>query len=60
MTDLLRTYPPEDLQLKLKRLEADYYEAEWCQEVERVTALDYEIRMVKQKLTMGETHDYPF
>lgn len=59
-TDLLRTYPPEDLRLKLTRLEAEFNDAEWNQEIERMTALDYEIRMARQKIAMGETHDYPF
>ena len=50
----------EDLTTKLRRLEAEFNEAEWTQEVERITALDYEIRMIKHKLAIGETHDLPF
>lgn len=47
----------ESLELKLKRLEAEFYEAEWLQEVERMTALDYEIRMTKYRIEIGQTHD---
>lgn len=50
----------ESLELKLKRLEAEFNEAEWMQEVERITALDYEIRMTKYRIEIGQTHDEDF
>lgn len=50
----------ESLELKLKRLEAEMYEAEWTQEVERMIALDYEIRMTRYRISVGQTHDEEF
>lgn len=50
----------ESLELKLKRLEAEFYEAEWMQQVERMTALDYEIRMTRYRISIGQTHDEEF
>lgn len=47
----------ESLELKLKRLEAEFNEAEWLQEIERITALDYEIRMTRYRIEIGQTHD---
>jgi len=47
----------ESLELKLKRLEAEFNEAEWLQEIERMTALDYEIRMTRYRIEIGQTHD---
>lgn len=50
----------ESLELKLMRLEAEFYEAEWLQQVERMIALDYEIRMTKYRISIGQTHDAEF
>lgn len=47
----------ESLELKLQRLLAEFYEAEWLEQVERITALDYEIRMTRYRLEIGQTHD---
>lgn len=47
----------ESLELKLKRLEAEFNEAEWLEQVERITALDYEIRMTRYRIQTGQTHD---
>lgn len=47
----------ESLELKLKRLQAELSEAEWLEQVERVIALDYEIRMTKYRIAIGQTHD---
>lgn len=50
----------EDLKAKLQRLQADMIDAEWMEDMYRVTALDYEIRMTKHRLETGQTHDMPF
>lgn len=50
----------ESLELKLKRLQQEMAEAEWLEQVERVIALDYEIRMTKYRISIGQTHDAEF
>jgi len=50
----------EPLKTKLKRLEKDMSDADWENDERRIVALDYEIRMTKLKLSIGETHDAAF
>lgn len=50
----------EPLKVKLARLERELTDAAWEEDVERTTALDYEIRMTRYKLSIGETHDPAF
>lgn len=50
----------EPLNVKLKRLQADLINAEWEEDMSRIVAIDYEIRMTQMKLEIGETHDLPF
>ena len=50
----------ESLELKLKRLQQEMAEAEWLEQVERVIALDYVIRMTKYRIETGQTHDAEF
>lgn len=50
----------EPLNVKLKRLQSDMINAEWEEDSARMTALDYEIRMIEMKLEIGETHDHVF
>jgi hypothetical protein len=53
-------FQAEPLNVKLKRLEADFIDAEWLEDGPRLVALDYEIRMTRLKLELGTTHDQPF
>ena len=59
-TDMLRTYPPEDLQVKLKRLKCDFEDAIWLLDSQAMSRIRREIELVEGKLACGETHDYPF
>jgi hypothetical protein len=53
-------YKPECLSLRLKKLEAAYNDAVWDENDECVKNLKEEIEITKMKLSMGETHDWPF
>jgi len=53
-------YKPECLSLRLKKLEAAYNDAVWDEDDERLKTLKEEIEITKTKLSMGETHDWPF
>jgi hypothetical protein len=55
-----RAFKPECLSLRLKKLEAEYNDAVWDENDERVKNLKEEIEITKTKLSMGETHDWPF
>jgi hypothetical protein len=55
-----RAFKPECLSLRLKKLEAEYNDAVWDENDERVKNLKEEIEITKMKLSMGETHDWPF
>ena len=54
-------YKPECLSLRLKKLEAEYNDAVWEQRPEAETSeLKREIEITKYKISIGETHDWPF
>lgn len=53
-------FKAEPLKLKLARLKQEQSNADWDGDECRIVALDYEIRMVEFKLSIGETHDHVF
>jgi len=56
-----RAFKPECLSLRLKKLEAAYNDAVWEERPdEEIKKLKEQLEITKTKLSMGETHDWPF
>jgi hypothetical protein len=54
-------FKPECLSLRLKKLEAEYSDAVWEERPEEeIKKLKEQLEITRTKLSMGETHDWPF